>query len=47
MAFTEICFEFVVFTPSVLDLKQYVYTRDCMNMMYSYFKSANLEILNH
>lgn len=43
MSSTELHFVFVVFIPSVLDLKQYVYTRDGMSMIYSYPKSANLE----
>lgn len=43
MAIREVGFGFLVFIPSVLDLKQNVYTIDCMSMMYSYSKSANLE----
>jgi len=34
-------------SDSALDLKQYVYTRDCMSMIRSYPKSANLEPWYH
>lgn len=44
MASTEIHFGFVVFIPSVLDLKQCVCARDCTSMIYSFPKCANLEI---